>query len=378
MRVLVIALALGIAIGTAGGQPDPDTLAKAEAFAKLVWDSRPDVPPSDGAVAGADAFIDAGRGPVPVFVPADYDPDTPTPLIILLHGYMNNGQEVEDWWQLASLVDEYGFLYAYPTGTTDLFGFEFWNATDACCNLFGSSVNDSAYLANVVAQMQATYNVDPRQIHFAGHSNGGFMSYRMACDHADMVASIVSLSGATYQDPADCTPANPVHTLEIHGTADGVISYNGGCIPLGGCYPGAVQTAQTWAAYNGCSTTGQPQPGALDIDASIAGAETQVTWYHDGCDEGGSTELWTVNGGPHSPNLTADFNRMVVEYLLSHPKPGGCTGDVDGSGAVDTVDFLALLGAWGPNPGHPADLDGSGFVDTVDFLALLGAWGPCP
>jgi hypothetical protein len=55
-----------------------------------------------------------------------------------------------------------------------------------------------------------------------------------------------------------------------------------------------------------------------------------------------------------------------------------CPADIDGSGDVGINDFLALLGSWGPNPGHPADLDGSGTVDVVDFLALLAAWGPCP
>ncbi|MHC4209730.1 MAG: GC-type dockerin domain-anchored protein [Planctomycetota bacterium] len=55
-----------------------------------------------------------------------------------------------------------------------------------------------------------------------------------------------------------------------------------------------------------------------------------------------------------------------------------CPADIDGDGEVGVVDFLALLAAWGPNPGHPADIDGDGEVGVVDFLALLAAWGPCP
>jgi hypothetical protein len=58
--------------------------------------------------------------------------------------------------------------------------------------------------------------------------------------------------------------------------------------------------------------------------------------------------------------------------------PLGCLGDLDGDGDVGITDFLELLGAWGPNPGHPADLDGDGDVGITDFLQLLGAWGPCP
>jgi hypothetical protein len=55
-----------------------------------------------------------------------------------------------------------------------------------------------------------------------------------------------------------------------------------------------------------------------------------------------------------------------------------CPGDVDANGTVDVVDFLGLLAAWGPNPGHPADFNCDGNVDVLDFLELLANWGPCP
>ncbi|MHC4785247.1 MAG: FG-GAP repeat protein [Planctomycetota bacterium] len=55
-----------------------------------------------------------------------------------------------------------------------------------------------------------------------------------------------------------------------------------------------------------------------------------------------------------------------------------CLADLDGNGAVGITDFLLMLAAWGPNPGHPADLDGDDDVGITDFLRLLAAWGPCP
>ncbi len=57
--------------------------------------------------------------------------------------------------------------------------------------------------------------------------------------------------------------------------------------------------------------------------------------------------------------------------------PDPCPADVDDDGTVGITDLLALLAAWGPNPGHPADLDGDGVVGITDLLALLAAWGPC-
>ena len=52
--------------------------------------------------------------------------------------------------------------------------------------------------------------------------------------------------------------------------------------------------------------------------------------------------------------------------------------NVSGDCGVGIVDFLDLLAAWGPNPGHPADYDGDDFVGITDFLALLANWGDSP
>ena len=58
--------------------------------------------------------------------------------------------------------------------------------------------------------------------------------------------------------------------------------------------------------------------------------------------------------------------------------PTPCVADINGDTQVGILDFLGLLAAWGPNPGHAADLDGDGVVGILDFLILLSEWGPCP
>ena len=142
-------------------------------------------------------------------------------------------------------------LTVAPDGTKNANGKQFWNATDACCNGPGAQVDDSGYLDAVIKEVEANYNVDPKRVFIVGHSNGGFMAYRMACDHADTIAAVVSLEAATYADPRKCSPSVPVATLEIHGTADDTINYDGGKI-LGHRYPGAVATTKMWAKYDGC------------------------------------------------------------------------------------------------------------------------------
>jgi polyhydroxybutyrate depolymerase len=169
--------------------------------------------------------------PYDVFVPTSYRKSVPMPLVILLHGYSVSGAELESMWQLQPVAEERGFLYVHPDGTTDAIGARFWNATDGCCNAGMLPVDDSGYLETVIEQVEAAHSVDPQRIYVLGASNGGFMSYRMACDHADKIAAIASVGGAMYLDATKCEPSRPVNVLEVHGTADEVIPYDGG-LPL--------------------------------------------------------------------------------------------------------------------------------------------------
>jgi hypothetical protein len=109
--------------------------------------------------------------------------------------------------------------------------------------------------------------------------------------------------------------------LQIHGTSDATISYTGGSIS-GAQYPGAVRTVETWATYDGCSLTPDLSAPPVDVADNIPGAESTVRRYADGCALGGSTELWTTPGGPHSPPLGQGFRNGLVGFLLDHPKAG--------------------------------------------------------
>ncbi len=258
-----------------------------------------------------------GDRPVELFVPPDYDPAVPAPLVILLHGYSVGGALQELLFRLRPLAEQHGALYAYPDGTVDEGGKRFWNATDACCDFYDTDVDDSGYLRGLVEEIQGAYNVDPKRIALTGHSNGGFMSYRMACDHSDWVAAIAGLAGAMFDNPVDCGASEPVHVLHIHGTADDSVPYEGASGDRN--HPGAVDSVEYWAAHNGCSptpTTGTP----LDLESGLEGNETTVARYED-CDPGGSAELWTIEEGAHLPALGPDFRVQLMEFLLSHPKP---------------------------------------------------------
>ena len=259
--------------------------------------------------------------PFTVEVPKTYNSATPAPLLVVLHGYTSTGASIKGYFNLQPVAEERGFLAVYPDGTKDFRGQPFWNATDACCNFGSSTVDDSGYLMSIIDYAKKTYSVDPKRIYVLGHSNGGFMSYRMACEHADIIAAVVSLAGATFGDAARCKPSEPVSVLQVHGTSDVVISYSGGDI-LGHSFPAAIATVTTWAGYDRCA----PKPivsadlHSLDLDKGIPGPDTGATTF-DGCKAGIGVELLSIDGGAHSPGLSAEFAATVVDFLYKHPKP---------------------------------------------------------
>ncbi|PYJ95731.1 MAG: hypothetical protein DME23_22925, partial [Verrucomicrobia bacterium] len=185
------------------------------------------------------------------------------------------------------------------------------------------------YLRSVIEEIGRQFAVDQKRIYLVGHSNGGFMAYGMGCQSADLIAGIASLAGMTFLDSSRCAPSEPINILHIHGTADDIVPYAGGALTTTGVafqyaanmppFPGALQTVQTWAGYNGANGQVTDPAPTLDLTTDVAGLDTVVTRYANAL-TGGAVELWTINGGSHVPTLSPEFSRRVVDWLLAHPK----------------------------------------------------------
>jgi len=240
--------------------------------------------------------------------------------VVLLHGYTSSGAMAEAYFKLTAESERRGFLYAMPDGTPDPGGKRFWNATEACCDFSHLGVDDSGYLHRLLEVVKSGYSVDPGRVYLIGHSNGGFMAYRMACEHALEITAIVSLAGAATNDPARCTPARPVSVLQIHGTADGTIYYEGGTND-GQPYPSAAGTVGLWRHLDGCADRATTTAAPIDLEADLPGPETTVTSYQTDCRAGTRVELWSVTGGDHVPKLTATFAPAVIDFLLARVAP---------------------------------------------------------
>ena len=260
--------------------------------------------------------------PYGFYVPPSYRPGSPVPLVVALHGLGDHGTEVERLFDLRRLADADTFLYAFPDGSTEARWGRFWNATDGCCDFDDSGVDDVAYLRAIFDDMAARYSVDPARIDVVGLSNGGYMAHRAACDLADRVAAIVSVSGANWKNPDACRPSSPVSVLEVHSDTDPIVTYTGKDYVIDGrtrTVPSAHETVAIWATRNRCAGPLERAGAPLDWDPAVPGAETTVERYTS-CPEHGAVELWTVHGGGHVPGRGPSVGDLTLGFLTAHPK----------------------------------------------------------
>lgn len=253
-----------------------------------------------------------GERPAPLVLPADHDSETPIPLVLSLHGFTSHLAEHDRYFGLSKRVNAHRFALIMANGTYDPDGHRFWNATDFCCDLHNTQVDDVQYLAGLLEE--AATHIAVERIFVLGHSNGGFMSYRLACEGIPRLVAIASLAGTSFSDPSRCAFASPVSVLQIHGTADQVIAYDGSTGEQE--YAGAEEVALRWAALARCNLTEPETLPPLDLDQDLDGPETTRTRYRTGCRNDATIELWTMVQGAHVPHLAPDFGQRLLEWLL--------------------------------------------------------------
>ena len=247
-----------------------------------------DAPTDEANTFDADPSTTLGDGrTAEAVLPSDYDITNTYPLVLMLHGYGANAFVQDAVFGLQDRVDSHQFILILADGTVDAGGAQFWNAFDECCDFYGTNVKDSRWLAGLIEEAQGRYPIS--HVAVMGHSNGGFMSYRMACERPDLVDRIAPLAGTLSAVDSECDATDPVRVLHMHGTDDTTIGYD-----TTGGHRGALDSVAYWADLAGCS--GPVNDGTRDHHENLTGDETTVqTWD---CPTG-DLELWTAEGGDH-------------------------------------------------------------------------------
>jgi polyhydroxybutyrate depolymerase len=234
----------------------------------------------------------------------------------------------------ADVAETSNILYAYADGSRQpLLGSMIWNGY-GCCQLpgLGAPIDDVGYIDAIINAVVAAGN-PVSQVWLVGHSNGGFLANRYACERtrtSARVSAIVTLGAPTWAGTTNPCPhtGGRVSVLSIRGTDDELALFNGGSVtwnPTGTTLtlPSAETSVREWASFHGCGTTMLPLPtGTFDLDLAVPGNETKPNFF-PGCTGPGAVEFWVMSGSFHIPDLirppvAGSFASRVVTWLSTH------------------------------------------------------------
>lgn len=144
------------------------------------------------------------------------------PVMFYLHGLGDNITRLDNEFHFQQIADNYNWMIVIPQALNEGYG-SMWNA-----GLTASTTNDSGFLMALLDSLAVQYPVNQDSIFFTGFSMGGFMSHRMAIEHGDRINAAAPVSGLITTYMANHTAVAPVRILDIHGTTDPVVGYDGG------------------------------------------------------------------------------------------------------------------------------------------------------
>jgi polyhydroxybutyrate depolymerase len=225
---------------------------------------------------------------------------TSAPLVVMLHGGFGSGAQAEKSYGWDELADSSKFVVAYPDGLNRA-----WNVNGGgCCGRPAKEgIDDVGFIAAAVADIGRNVSIDAARVYATGISNGGIMSYTLACETAIFAA--IGPDSATQLN--SCDSPHPTSVMHIHGTADRLIRYDGGA-GAGVAHINGLPMSQLNAFWRNIDHCGAP-------DATTSGSVTTST---AGCADNRSVVLITVDGGGHQwPGFATG---KLWQFFAAHPR----------------------------------------------------------
>ena len=302
-----------------------------------------------------------------LYVPASYSAGTPAPLVFNFHGYTSNATEQMFYGDFRPIADTAGFLLIHPMGTLDGSGQPYWNSG------WGGTVDDIGFTSALIDSLSLTYSINQDRVFSTGMSNGGFMSYTLACELSDRIAAIASVTGAmNLNQSSTCNPSHPMPVLEIHGTSDATVAYIGAS-----WIESTSNTLNYWATFNNCAIPAimTPVPNINLTD----GCTAEHYIYPNGLN-GVDVEHYKIIGGGHTwpgapftvgvTNRDIDASIKIWEFFMQYDINGKI-----GYTALNDLSSNNKLTVY-PNPALNSisikGIDNSGNITAIQITTISG------
>ena len=222
-----------------------------------------------------------------IHLPTGYNASNAYPLVLNLHGYTSNASQEELYTEMDASADANGYIVVYPNGIGN-----YWNSWGPPGATYGA--DDVLFLSTLIDTISADYHVNPKRVYSCGISNGGYMTYSLACNIASKLAAVASVSGTlsnyTY---SNCNLERKIPVLHIHGTADPIVPYATGAANS----IGAEQTVAFWRDTDACANISD----TIDLpNTNLADSSTVQLISYQNCPSNNEILFYKIINGGHT------------------------------------------------------------------------------
>ena len=137
-------------------------------------------------------------------------------LILDVHGATMSAKMEDNNTAMRALGDKYGYVVIQPTAP----------GSPPTTSWTPGADDDKVYA--VLVEAIAVLGIDKKRVHMTGFSQGGMMTSRFLCKHADLFGSVAPAAGTGCTFTGSDTPSVEVPVLYLHGTADILVAYSAG------------------------------------------------------------------------------------------------------------------------------------------------------
>ena len=252
-------------------------------------------------------------------LPPNYYTSKDFSLVIAMHGGGGDALQFESSTKLTEKSKTAQFIVVYPEGvkSTGVLSARTWNAGNCCDYARDNNIDDVNFIRQLIDKLISSYKINPKKVYATGHSNGGMMSYRLACELSNKIAAIAP-NGCTMVVTQACNPTHPMPILQMQSELDTKVPYKGGSgsgVGTSGIiFPSMDFVLESWALKNICKTP---------------------------------TKTVTVNSNYTFTKWSNCGNNTTIQYYLTkdggHAWPGGEAGSVIGDTPSTVINANDLL-----------------------------------
>ncbi|MEL1224820.1 MAG: PHB depolymerase family esterase [Candidatus Neomarinimicrobiota bacterium] len=265
-----------------------------------------------------------------LYIPSNIDNLKNLPVIFNFHGYLGQAVEFFNSTDLVEIADNNGVVLVYPQGSSLSVGASHWNAAPPSSSsksfVNKSNTDDIGFFKELLNEINQDNMIDLNRVYVIGYSNGGMFSHFLACNTDNIIAAIGDVAGTMLNETFEnCNPSSPIPILKIHGTADGVVGYNG---YNEGEFKSVEEVLDFWKSHNSSNAdVVQENLGSTSIYSEFFNTSVNVNFekYTYKSDENNSEVVHykIINGGhwwDYSSDESYKTSTLLWDFFSKHSK----------------------------------------------------------